>query len=451
MPRLLPRLLKTLKEASLTNHSPRHVDRSRNVSSPRRNSLYHPLPASLPSFNLAGRTRSILLDKNPVTDKEMFTKHKSLPQECMEMTVEEREWFSSPYLRMLRSPLRQCVVSRRYLPSGAFLFLRSNRHSSLLAPLRLPVPRGTRAIQVLMPDGIEHPKFKRRQAHSAVYATCWEQVAGNIDERGPISRHTSNLVISKHLCMHISYLLRLRILQEIEVLIDALKVSPRLPPDLDSNSGATTLRRLSRSEFKAFRETGLLPYPDAAAVLVVPPVNRDPKTKLRPQPSQEPQFPSAKPTASLITVRKKTLPPLSTLHDVNAPGDVVDNAAEMTLSNFIPNVKVPLYNGVAMFPSPPHRAALHNLLCKLLDKERHLRSTRSASEQTSAKFNRAKGDEKGSHAFLLTSNEQTVKRADTVPLAIALWRLRMWEGDAFSGDDEGWEVEKEWRIKHASR
>lgn len=38
-----------------------------------------------------------------------------------------------------------------------------------------------------------------------------------------------------------------------------------------------------------------------------------------------------------------------------------------------------------------------------------------------------------SPAFLLLSGAETVLRADTVPLAIALWRLRMWE------DEGSWE------------
>ncbi|KAF8842224.1 hypothetical protein BDN67DRAFT_947884, partial [Paxillus ammoniavirescens] len=453
MPRLLPRLLKTLKETPLTDHRPRHVDRSQNIYSSKRKSLYRPSPTSPPSFNPAGRTHSILLDANPVTEKRVFTRHKSLPpivrvtstrvaherhDAPREMTVEEREWWSSPYLRMLSTPLRQCAVSRRYLPTDFLI---------RLAPLRLPVPRGSRSVQVLIPDGIEHPKFKRRQAHTAVYASCWKHAFQNIGERVSIPRQAPNLVFSKHLCTRISYLLRLRILQELDVIIDALKLKPILRTGLDATSDAMILRRLNRSEFKAFRETGQIPYPDATAVLVVPPLNRDLKTR-------EPIFPSAGPSDPPTTVYKKSLPPLSTLHDVTVSGNAgeeVDDIAEISLSTFLPSARVPLYNGIAMFPSPPHRAALHNALCKLLDRERHFRGMYSASDKSRGEFRRAKGDEKGSHAFLLTSNERTVRRADTVPLAIALWRLRMWEGNAFTGEGEGWEIGNEWRTDYAKR
>jgi hypothetical protein len=132
MPRLLPRLLKTLKETSLIDHRPRHVDHSQNVSSSKRKSLYHPLPTSPPSFNPAGRTHSILLDENPVTDKRVFTRHKSLPPTVRvtptqvaheghdaprEMTVEEREWWSSPYRTSTWSIYLRLISCRRMYTS----------------------------------------------------------------------------------------------------------------------------------------------------------------------------------------------------------------------------------------------------------------------------------------------------------------------------------------------
>lgn len=115
MPRLLPRLLKALQETSSTST---HVPRSQNVRVGKRKSLYRPMPVSLPSFHPAGRTRSILLDENPVTDKRVFTRHKRLPPRVRlglrlamheehdvprEMTTQEREWWSSPYCAFDRS------------------------------------------------------------------------------------------------------------------------------------------------------------------------------------------------------------------------------------------------------------------------------------------------------------------------------------------------------------
>ena len=115
MPRLLPRLLKVLQETPLNS---KRVAPSRNVRARKRNSLYRPIPVALPSFHPAGRTRSILLDENPVTDKQAFARHKRLPPRVRlgprpvvhqehdvprEMTTQEREWWSSPYRAFDRS------------------------------------------------------------------------------------------------------------------------------------------------------------------------------------------------------------------------------------------------------------------------------------------------------------------------------------------------------------
>jgi len=377
---------------------------------------------------------------------------------------------------MLATPLRQCMVSKRYLPNGT----RMNFHVQMLlisfscpdflvrlAVLRLPTAQNVPSMEVLMPDGLEHPKYKRRRARVAVYVPCWKDAVGTLKSPGgypafdscspihlmsPLSvslpGHSANIFFSKHLCAHISYLLRLRVLQELEVLIDALKRS-RGRIEFDADADPTILRRLTRSEFKTFRETGIIPYPDAAAVVIVPPVNRNPRTKLRPRPSQEPEIPSSESSVPPNPMHKNALPPLSSLHYVSASEGAseqgVDHSLDIPFSTYLPNARVPWYNGLAMFPSPPHRAALHKLLTELLNVERHFRGSHPISEVRTPireEFDRARGDAKGSHAFLLVSNEQTVKRADTAALAIALWRLRMWEGDAFVSEVEGWEARK---------
>ena len=236
------------------------------------------------------------------------------------------------------------------------------------------------------------------------------------------------------------------------MLTDVLKRNRgRIAFDVDADP--TILRRLTRSEFKTLRETGIMPYPDAVAVLVVPPVNRDPRTKLRPRPSQEPEIPSSEPSTLPDPIHKKALLPLSILRHVSVPEggseQGVDHSLEISFSTFLPHACVPHYNGVTMFPSPPHRAMLHKSLTELLDVERHFRGTMRTTNRE--ELGRAKGDAKGSHAFLLVSNAQTVKRADTAALAIALWRLRMWEGDAFADTVQGWEIGKDWRIEQSRR
>ncbi|OBZ76184.1 hypothetical protein A0H81_03965 [Grifola frondosa] len=107
--------------------------------------------------------------------------------------------------------------------------------------------------------------------------------------------------------------------------------------------------------------------------------------------------------------------------------------------NLLPHSKVPLYNGVALFPSRPQRAALHSALLRILDLEYQ-------KAPKDKKAERGHGEQKGSHAFLLCSDAATVLRVDTVPLAIALWRVRMWEGGGRedSADPTGGWTFKRW-------
>jgi hypothetical protein len=121
----------------------------------------------------------------------------------------------------------------------------------------------------------------------------------------------------------------------------------------------------------------------------------------------------------------------------------------------LPIAQAPLYHGLALFPARPLRAALHKALCRLLDAERGARSRALPTSGSSGyeKSPRVRGDAKGSHAFLLCSNQQTAKRADVVPLAIALWRLRMWEGQAYGSavETSHWEVDAGWRLSWAEQ
>lgn len=95
-------------------------------------------------------------------------------------------------VRMLATPLRQCTISKRYLPNGTCIFSGSNTLISVsytdflirLAVLRLPTAQDARSIEVLMPDGLEHPKYKRRNARVAVYVSCWKDAVKTMKSPG---------------------------------------------------------------------------------------------------------------------------------------------------------------------------------------------------------------------------------------------------------------------------
>jgi hypothetical protein len=229
---------------------------------------------------------------------------------------------------------------------------------------------------------------------------------------------------------YISHLLRLRILQELELLAVRLQVRPQGAEELP------LLRRLTWNEFSAVRDGKPLEDPDAVAVLVVPPLNRDPTTKTRPVPNTSP-LPPTLPSMEVRPMTRNGDPlPLSTMCYAGLPKDYEGSPDVIT------PMKVPLYNGVALFPSKPQRAALHERLCKVLMVERRARWRQrgpvSTSEPGNARPATRRPNKVPSPAFLLRSGAETALRADSVPLAIALWRLRMWEGDSWERGEGTW-------------
>jgi hypothetical protein len=229
---------------------------------------------------------------------------------------------------------------------------------------------------------------------------------------------------------YIGHLLRLRILQELELLAERLQARPQ------GAKGSPLLRRLTWKEFSAIRAGKPLEDQDAVVILVVPPLNRDPATKMRPMSNESPLPPELPPLGVQPTAYNGDPLPLSTMCEAFSPKD------NQNLPDDIAPMKVPLYNGVALFPSKAQRAALHERLCKVLMIERRARWRRHGIVSTSKS-----GDSRpatrslnnvASPAFLLRSGAETVLRADTVPLAIALWRLRMWEGDSWERGEGTW-------------
>ena len=229
---------------------------------------------------------------------------------------------------------------------------------------------------------------------------------------------------------YISHMLRLRILQELELLAERSQACPQGAEE------SPLLRRLTWDEFLAIRAGEPLDDPDAVAVLVVPSLNRDPTTKMRPVPDTSPLPPKMSSTEVQPRARNGDLLPLSTMCYAVSPMDYEGSPDVVT------PMKVPLYNGVALFPSIPQRAALHERLCKMLMVERRARWRQhgpvSSSESGDGQRATRRPNDVRSPAFLLRSGVGTVLRADAVPLAIALWRLRMWEGDSWERGEGTW-------------
>ena len=212
-----------------------------------------------------------------------------------------------------------------------------------------------------------------------------------------------------HLRLHeqVGHLLRLRILQELEIL--ARRVRPKV-----KERHTPIIRRLTRAEWKAFRKAGTISNPGATAVLVVPPVKKSLLNGGAPDASPNPTE-----ETRTSTISTKPRPPLSVLHPASAK-DVLE------MPGLAPH-KIPLYNSISLFPFPTQRAALHQRLCAILKEDTITRWNQLDRPEPRNNSQPRRDEIKPSHAFLVYSDNSTVKRADTVPLAIALWRLRMWE------------------------
>lgn len=236
-----------------------------------------------------------------------------------------------------------------------------------------------------------------------------------------------NVTVHPLLVAQIGHLLRVRVLQELELL------AARLRPAPCKNAEHGVIRRLTRSEWVKMRSTGMIPWEGAVCVLVVPPLNRDPESKQRPIPNSStlPLDPTQD-VPPLSTKPRPPLPPLSTLYLTSDPE--FEEPLPFLKDQYLPHHKVPLYNGLSLFPSREQRAALYKGLCGALSAEGKARSRIGENGEMR--------NEKASHAFVLFSNEHTVTRADTVPLAIALWRVRMWEGGGWE-DGPGWQESKQ--------
>jgi len=176
-----------------------------------------------------------------------------------------------------------------------------------------------------------------------------------------------------------------------------------------------------------------MPIKNAMAIIVLPPLNRNPETKQRPQAADLSSLPDNSPAPQNFT---RPPLPLCTLHPTLDEQPLPEDIPQSTS-------RVPLYNAVPLFPNPDQRATLLSLLkriCLLEQRQRAAHADFGISEKL------PKDDsQRSSHAFVLMSNEDITLTADMAAVGLALWRLPMFEG-------MGWEGKTDWvkRYKYRS-
>src|SRR6266545_3283727 len=163
---------------------------------------------------------------------------------------------------------------------------------------------GESVAATLAPDGVLQPKYvSRKVGGGAAYILCWRKAIDNL-QPGSYKRIAGRVLLPQSLPKYIAHLLRLRVLQELELMTERLEWAMRNRRNLGDYT--PILRRLSKAEWISISSTGTIPYGGAVAVLVAPRPNRDRVTKERPRPSM-----SARPPEDEELV--EGLPPVSVL------------------------------------------------------------------------------------------------------------------------------------------
>lgn len=254
---------------------------------------------------------------------------------------------------------------------------------------------------ILVPDGLQHPKFTARRSNRSIHVVCSRQAVSLIlDNNGKVGHIPYYVTIPPNLGAHISHLLRLRVLQELELLVAQLRVKPKAIILADS-----PIRRLSKAEWRDIQENRTIPWQDAVAVINVPPIPEEVEPSMSPFPL--PPDPDMQSNASQ---------PVATMYPVSRDSPFPSN---FQYRDVLPSAKVPLYNALGLFPHAAQRAAFYRLLCQA-------QSIYDLAQQRTKDENISSNE---SDAYVLSSNSEIIRLGDMAAAAMALWRVYLYERD----------------------
>ncbi|KAG8690162.1 hypothetical protein FRC09_012105 [Ceratobasidium sp. 395] len=342
-----------------------------------------------------GRTRSILLDgddasQNVVINKDLLKHHKNagaVPQAKtaghVMMSDEEFACWSNPFLRMLSSPLRMCVLTKRYAPIDHLIRVTA----TLLPSPDTPISSSTPAY--ITPTDIHHPRYATRPEGTGAYIACSRRSIPLLLGRGRHRGIFPGAEIHSLLEDQITVGLQARCAEEAELLAARIKSSPIQ----QSAPLGLAVRRLTAVEYEVALRDGTISDSSVSAVLVVPKFDEAPDSG------------TVQKTGLLL--RRPSLPSSS------ISGSTFGLAA----------ARVPIFSGLDMIQDTSLRGRLRKSLDQALSAERKaLQSARSRIPEIQA-FMSLPYEPKARDAYALCAS----RRTDTVPLVIALWRLRMWD------------------------
>ncbi|PVG00949.1 hypothetical protein CPB86DRAFT_812792 [Serendipita vermifera] len=374
MPRLLRRLAAFL-EADAAGKIKYRQTRKREAKE-------HNLPdrklLGQPYIRARDRKRSLILDLNPIIDKSAFYTPRELPPVLpspsrQKERVNGRRLMTPVEVEAMASPYARMLSS----PLRTCLFTRAILPQDLLIRFGGVHDPDTKQ-KYLMPNNIEHPKFSKHVGGKNFWISCWKEAVRQTMITGKHAMAIPQLEAHSLLLEQVEQMLQQRLIQELEILLTRLTNSRHIIGDQQER----ILRRLSREELYALFQSSASSLHGVSAIII----------------------------GDVVSSQALALPAFQLIKDTSAVGG---------------SRVVPFYN-MNVVLSSDNLARANTLFCDLYNAEANI-------DPKASGFQLSKGDDNTCNAYLLVSTPNTMARADTVPISIALWRLRLWAGQGWNG------------------
>ncbi|KAG8953615.1 hypothetical protein FRC04_001819 [Tulasnella sp. 424] len=349
------------------------------------------------------RLASILLDQaDPITTPRAFGPLRKKPWEVSSSAAQK---WNTPFLRMLASPLRRTVGSDQYLPSD-FLIRLGIVHQPTAATDAKDAGKQHQHLSNLyiLPDGLLHPQFETKRNARGAYVPCWKSAVELALRKGQLKRIHNSANLHPLLVHQISHQLRSRVLQELVLLDKRLGVLRR---HRGFESSSNILRRLTPQECSGFSG----PSPSRSISLETSSSQKPLAIILCPQ----------QPTPEHVAENQLATLPIQIDYP---PPEPLLSPYELISFSSSPSAEVslPLYHGSRIFRVSAEQTRLRLALDRVIDRDQQQKSPSRSDSKLAVELDGS------SDAYLLQSPTDGAE-IDPVPLAISLWRLRLWEGD----------------------
>ncbi|KAL9931926.1 hypothetical protein V8E36_009241 [Tilletia maclaganii] len=161
----------------------------------------------------------------PSTDKTLFAKEakKALRDDGLvdpnsigfrKVLEREKQWEANPWMHMLSSPLRRCIVSQSILPADLLICF---KNASIARP-------GSRALKAyILPDRILHTKYALTKLGQGMWVTGAREMLESFIQTRAYKRAALNAEPPARLIDMVEDQLRERVIQEIALLADRVR------------------------------------------------------------------------------------------------------------------------------------------------------------------------------------------------------------------------------------